>query len=404
MIEQLIPARRGFPPDDPIFTLNAEAQKRAAAGEDVLNATLGALADDDGRLVLLETVQELWRELTPSEVLPYAPIAGDPGFLRALVRRHWPSLDDFGTACATPGGSGALALSARNLLEPGMTLLCAGPYWGPYGVLAAENGASLAWAPFPAPGAALDAEAWLRAGGALMERQKRMLVWLNDPCHNPTGRSLSRADREALMVVLRQLSRRGPVTLLLDCAYLDYTADPGHVREALDHYAQLGAEGRVLVGASLSLSKSLTLYGGRGGALVFPWVADADFQAALTTSCRGAFSNCPRAAQSVLLRLDRDAGRQEALRAEHRRWSAVLQERAHALDRALKAEGMAGAPWVGGFFIALRAADAAAVCTRLKEQGVYVVPLPDGLRVGICGLPAAKAPRFARAMARALAS
>ncbi len=44
MLEHLIPARRQFPADDPIFTLNAEAQKRKAAGEDVLNATLGALA------------------------------------------------------------------------------------------------------------------------------------------------------------------------------------------------------------------------------------------------------------------------------------------------------------------------------------------------------------------------
>ena len=63
---------------------------------------------------------------------------------------------------------------------------------------------------------------------------------------------------------------------------------------------------------------------------------------------------------------------------------------------------MAGAPWVGGFFIALKAADPSAVCASLKQQGVYVVPLPDGLRVGICGLPAAQAGRFAQAMARAV--
>ena len=402
MLEHLIPARRDFPADDPIFTLNAEARQRQAAGEDVLNATLGALATDTGELVLLKTIQEMWRELTPAEAMPYAPIAGDPGFLRALVRRHWPKLEGFGAGCATPGGSGALAVSVRNLLEPGMQLLTAAPFWAPYATLASENGAGIATAPFPEPGRALDAEAWMRAGSALMERQKRLLVWLNEPCHNPTGRSLARADREALMAVLRRLSERGPVTLHLDCAYLDYTADPGHVREALDHYAELGEEGRVLVGASLSLSKSLTLYGGRGGALVFPWARDAALQAALSTSCRGTYSNCPRAAQSLMQRLDRDEARQASLLAEHRHWSGVLEARARALDAALKAEGLAGAPWVGGFFIALKAADPAAVCASLKDQGVYVVPLPDGLRVGICGLPAAQAGRFARAMGRAL--
>jgi len=398
MLEQLIPTRSGFPSDDPIFALNAEAQKRKAEGLPTLNATLGALADDAGRLVLLETVTELWQELTPTEVLPYAPITGDPAFLSALVRRHWPRLDSFGVGCATPGGSGALAISVRNLLEPGMKVLTAAPFWSPYATLASENGAGLATAPFPEPGQPLDADAWLRAGTALMERQKRLLVWLNEPCHNPTGRSLTRADRAELMAVLRKLSGLGPVTLLLDCAYLDYTADPGHVREGLDQYAELGEEGRVLVAASLSLSKALTLYGGRGGALVFPWVKDSALQAALGASCRGTFSNCARAAQSLMVRLERDSKRQESLRAEHRHWSGVLETRARALDAALKAEGLPGAPWVGGFFIALRAADPDAACARLKAQGVYVVPLPDGMRVGICALPAAQATRFGQAL------
>jgi len=402
MLEQLITARRAFPVDDPIFALNAEAQKRKAAGEDILNATLGALATDSGELVLLETVKALLRELTPQEVMPYAPITGDPGYLRALVRRHWPRLDSFGTGCAAPGGSGALAISVRNLLEPGMKLLTAAPFWGPYRTLAGENGAGVVTAPFPEAGQPLDAEAWLRAGSALMAQQKRVLVWLNEPCHNPTGRSLTPADREALMAVLRRLSESGPVTLLLDCAYLDYTAEPAHVRAALDQYAELGEEGRVLVAASLSISKALTLYGGRGGALVFPWTRDAALQAALGTSCRGAFSNCPRAAQSLLQRLERDDPAQQSLLAEHRHWSGVLEGRAGALDTALKAKGLAGAPWVGGFFISLRAADPVAVCDSLKRQGVYVVPLPDGLRVGICGLAADQAPRFAHAMAEAL--
>jgi aspartate/tyrosine/aromatic aminotransferase len=402
MIDQLIASRSRFPMDDPIFALNAEAQKRKASGKDTLNATLGALADDEGNLVLLETVKALWRELTPQEVLPYAPITGDPSYLRALVRRHWPNLDGFGTGCATPGGSGALAISVRNLLEPGMQLLTAAPFWAPYATLAGEGGVEVVTAPFPEPGQPLDAEAWLRAGTAIMDRQKRLLVWLNEPCHNPTGRSLSRADREAMMALLRKLSERGPVTLLLDCAYLDYTADPAGVREALDQYAGLGEEGRVLVAASLSLSKALTLYGGRGGALVFPWTRDNELQAALGASCRGTYSNCARAAQSLMLRLEQDGKRLESLHAEHRRWSGVLDARAKALDTALKGQGLPGAPWVGGFFISLRAADPAAACASLREQGVYVVPLPDGMRVGVCGLAAAQAPRFAEAMGQAL--
>ena len=398
MLAQLIPARRKLPALDPIFALNAEAQRRKAQGEAILNVTLGALADDRGELVVLESVMALWRELTPAEVAPYAPIAGDPRFLRALAQRHWPKLDSAGTGCASPGGSGALALSVRTFLEPGMAVLTAGPCWGPYHTLAQENGAGLVTAPFPEPGLPLDLVAWERQASALMSRQHRLLVWLNEPCHNPTGRSLLPEQRAALTGLLRTLSDQGPVTLLLDCAYLDYSTDAQHVRDALDHYAELGAEGRVLVGASLSLSKSLTLYGARAGALLFPWCRSPELQAALDTSCRGTFSSCPRAPQSLLLRLERDGKRQEQLSAEHRHWSEVLEGRALALDRALRGQGLGGVVWAGGFFTSLQLEDPQGVIARLQAAGVFVVPLPQGMRVGLCALPADQAGRFALAL------
>ena len=53
MHTHLIPERQGFDGADPIFALNAKAQKRAAAGESVINATVGALLDDSGTLVVL---------------------------------------------------------------------------------------------------------------------------------------------------------------------------------------------------------------------------------------------------------------------------------------------------------------------------------------------------------------
>lgn len=404
MLEQLLPSRRGFSGEDLIFALNGEAQRRAAAGEAVINATVGALLDDRGKLVALETVMKVWRELTDAEIAPYAPITGDPAFLAAVTDRHWPGLGAPKAGCATPGGSGALALSVKNFLEPGMAVATMAPYWGPYDTLAAEGGAWIAPLPYPEPGRGLDAAAWEKALGDLLASQGRVLLWLNDPCHNPTGRCLSKADRAALLDLLRRLATKGPVTLLLDLAYLDYTREPRAVREALDDYRAF-AEGDagVLVGAALSVSKSLTLYGARGGALVFPWTPDASLQAALAVSCRGLFSNCPRAPQSLVVRLHRDGKAQAALAAEHRHWSEVLESRALALESALKAEGLDCPAWQGGFFVTLPVADPRGVCDRLKAQGVFVVPMPWGLRVGICGLKAEDAPRFAQALRAALA-
>jgi aromatic-amino-acid transaminase len=403
MTRQLIPSRRAFPADDPIFALNTEAQARRAAGRSILNATVGALLDDSGQLVVLDSVMDLWRELTALEIAPYAPIAGDPLFLKALVRRHWPLLDSAGAACATPGGSGALALSLRNFLEPGQKVLTTAPFWGPYATLATENGISLATAPWPGAGEPLDTGAWEAALRTLMRDQGRVLLWLNDPCHNPTGRSLSSADRASLAGLLRGVAMLGPITLLLDFAYLDYTREPEAVAAALSDYAALGAGGRVLVGACLSLSKSMTLYGGRCGALAFPWCEDPALQAALTQSCRGTWSNCAKAPQALLLRLEKDGKVQARLAAEHRHWSDVLATRAAALDEALAAEGMEALRWTGGFFVCVPVADSEAACVRMKGDGVFTVPLPEGLRVGLCGMRAAEAPRLAQALHRVLA-
>lgn len=402
MQSPLLPSRQSFPSDDPIFALNAEANALKAKGEPVVNATVGALLDDEGRLVVLNTVMDVYRELSPMEVAPYAPIAGDPAFLTAMVQKHWPELTHFGVACATPGGTGALAHSIRNVLEAGQSVLTLAPYWGPYATITSENGVGLETLPIPEPGHAMDELLWRSTVMELMERQGRLLLWWNDPCHNPTGRSASPTGRKALFDILREAAKRGPVTLLLDLAYLDYTAEPEAVREALDDYATFAQEGEVLVGAALSLSKAFTLYGARGGALAFPWSKDAALQAALAMSCRGLFSNSPKAPQSLLVNLSKNAEALAKLAQEHRHWSEVLSSRAHALDRALRAEKLQGVAWQGGFFVTLRVANPQGVCERLKTHGVFVVPMPEGLRVGICGMRAEDASRFAAAFAASL--
>ncbi len=46
-------AREG---NDPIFMLNGEASARAEAGESILDATMGALMDDEGQIAVMPSV------------------------------------------------------------------------------------------------------------------------------------------------------------------------------------------------------------------------------------------------------------------------------------------------------------------------------------------------------------
>src|ERR1700722_7239625 len=118
----LIPSHQGRPADDPIFALNTEANARRQKGESIVNATVGALLDDEGKLAILPTAARAVHEVPAVEWATYAPIAGTPDLLRAVVKDLLggePELARTAVAVATPGGSGALRHAIANFLEPG---------------------------------------------------------------------------------------------------------------------------------------------------------------------------------------------------------------------------------------------------------------------------------------------
>ena len=74
---------------DVIFVTAGQAQADAKENgrENVVNGTLGAIYDEDGKLVFLKTVKDEYLSLPDSEYIGYAPIAGVPEFL-VLQRRN----------------------------------------------------------------------------------------------------------------------------------------------------------------------------------------------------------------------------------------------------------------------------------------------------------------------------
>src|SRR5579859_1986468 len=59
----LIPSHRDRPSDDPIFSLHQEASQRKRRGEDVVDATIGVLLDDEGDLSILPSAARAVREV-----------------------------------------------------------------------------------------------------------------------------------------------------------------------------------------------------------------------------------------------------------------------------------------------------------------------------------------------------
>ena len=77
---------RTIPKEDKIFGISNRAKAMIAKeGESkVVNATIGALLDDNGRLIVLSSVDEVFKALSPAEYAQYAPIGGIPEFKEAV--------------------------------------------------------------------------------------------------------------------------------------------------------------------------------------------------------------------------------------------------------------------------------------------------------------------------------
>jgi aromatic-amino-acid transaminase len=392
----LIPSHQGRPADDPIFALNREATLRRQKGESIVNATVGALLDDDGKLAILPTAARAVHEVPAVEWATYAPIAGTPDFLRAVIEDLLggePDMKRTAVAVATPGGSGALRHAIGNFLEPGQAMLTTSWFWGPYQTLCDESDRKLeTFETFQSDGG-LDVGALDAALGRQLTAQKRALVFLNDPCHNPTGYSMTDAEWRAVVERIAARATEGPVTLLVDCAYFLYGArDP---RAFLRHLRPLvTADSRVNVLFAWSASKSFTHYGLRVGALV-ACVGDekerAAIEAALSYSSRGTWSNCNRGGLAAITRLLADPDMARACAAERDGFKALLGARVDAFNRHAHERGLRFPRYEGGFFVTVFDDRPREKAEAMRAKGVYVVPqLGKGgggaLRVALCSV------------------
>ncbi len=398
----VIPSHQGRPSDDPIFALNKEALARKARGESIVNGTVGSLLDDDGKLAILPTAARAVHDVPAEEWAPYAPIAGAPDFLAAVsddLFRDEPEMRASAVAAATPGGTGALRHAIANYLEPGQSLLTTSFFWGPYQTLCDESDRKLAtFTMFDAAGK-LDTAAMDDALERQIKAQGRSLVFLNDPCHNPTGYSMSPEEWRAVVERLLAHAGRAPITLLVDTAYIAYAAksDP---RAFLKELRPL--LGKVGLAFAWSASKTFTHYGLRVGAIV-ACVPDAkeraSTEAALSYSCRGTWSNCSRGGMRAVTKLLTDPVLARSSDAERDELKTLLGARVAAFNVAAKAKGLVYPRYEGGFFVTVFTDDAHERALRMKEKGVFVVPAKGALRVALCSVAEKDVPRLVDALA-----
>lgn len=381
--------------EDKIFAASREAGNAAAkfGKEQVINATVGAILDDEEKLAIMPTVMEVLRNMPDAEYAAYAPIAGTPDFLEAAVTAAFKDCrpDGFIKAVATPGGSGALRHTIWNYSDIGDTILTSDWFWGPYKTLAEENLRKLSVFSYFDKDKKFNLASFEGKVTELLSRQDSLVILLNSPAHNPTGFALTDDEWQQLLEVLKQQAKDDTrkITLLCDIAYIDYAGEKG--RSFMKHLSNLPEN--LLIVVAFSISKSLTMYGLRTGAAI-GLSANKDvaqeFYDVCQASNRGTWSNGTRCGMRLLSAIMNDSEILQRVEQERKGLEQLLVERAAVFTEEADRIGLDICPYKAGFFVTVPVIQPDDACDRLKKDNVFAVPLSRGIRFAICSVPAAK--------------
>ncbi|MBR4862598.1 MAG: aminotransferase class I/II-fold pyridoxal phosphate-dependent enzyme [Firmicutes bacterium] len=390
---------RKIPKEDKNFAVNNRAKAMIAEkGKDaVVNATIGVLLDEEGKFVVLSSVNEVFKTLEAGEFAEYAPIGGIPGYKAAVLKDTFGSYEPkrHTVAVATPGGTGAIHSTIANYSEPGDKVLLTDWYWGPYGTIAGEIGRSLHTFKLVNEQGRFNTEDFEKQVMALLEVQDRLVIILNTPAHNPTGYSLTVDEWEEVASVLDRVPEEKKVTLLVDVAYLDFAGEAEEYRAFLPVLDSMGEN--ILPVIAYSFSKSFTLYGMRCGAMICmaetEEIAD-EFRKVCEYSARAAWSNCTRAPQVMLSKIYENPDLLARIQEERAGFRDMLLRRGKAFEAAAKEAGLEIVPFDAGFFASVPCENPDAVGAELEKEGIFTIPLTMGVRISIASITEADCRRL----------
>jgi aromatic-amino-acid transaminase len=379
--------------NDAIFGL-AEKAKEAIdkyGKENVIDSTLGALVDDKGDLICLNTVYQELKSMPDAAIAAYAQVAGQPDFLETVPNicfgKYRP--DAHIRAVATPGGTGSVRHSIYNYTEPGDSILISDWFWSPYITISEEYGRKATTFELFNSKNEFNMESFKEKFEELLNKQKRLVTILNTPANNPTGYSLSDEEWDEVLNLAKENAKdpENRIIIVVDCAYIDYAGIGDERRKFFAKFS--GLPKNILIIAAFSMSKGYTMYGMRSGAAICI-SSDEEIAEEFYYSClhsnRANWSNGTRAAMEIMTRIAKDPEKTKAYEAEVKEAKMMLRKRADAFVKGAKEAGLEILPYRDGFFVSIPCKDAKKASNELIKENLFVVALKKGLRFAVCAV------------------
>ncbi len=375
------------------LTIGKEAREAKALDKNVIDSTIGMLFDENGEFYTFKMVDKIIKELTPRQKFGYPATAGDQKFHEAIKRWVFREYYDDITSkmhtrvIATPGGTGAICATLTNYLSLGDKALFPNYMWGNYTQLAKDANLSYDTYELFDEDGNFNVQDLRKKCMELKKSQGRVLVVINDPCQNPTGYIMKYEEWIEVVDIANSISRDGtPFILLYDMAYIDYDSRGFEAsRKNIDLLTNLGDNAIAVL--AFSGSKTLGLYGLRIGAQIgiCKNKSDADeFFQANEYSGRGKWSSSSILGMNIIS--ETLTNHKEEFEEELGYAQKLLIERANLFIEEAKKNNVKTLPYQCGFFVTIPVQDPKDVQEKLKQRGVYIIPLKGVIRVTLSSI------------------
>ena len=378
-----------------IITLGAIAKEEKKKDPTVINATIGMLYDESGKLFTFKSVDAALNNLTPEEKYAYSSTPGNADFHEALKRWIFRQYYDemlsnlYCSVMATPGGSGAISNTFSNYLNQGDMVLLPEYMWGNYKQFAYENFASYTTYKMFDNGK-FNLTDLKNKMIELKKKQGRIVLVINDPCHNPTGYTMSSDEWVSLVDTINDLtSDETPFVLLYDMAYIDYDRRGFEAtRNNIRLFQKFNKT--VLTILAFSGSKTLALYGMRIGAQIAlckdKEVIDEFFQANKFSS-RAKWSTATNLGINIISKVFLNEEYKKSFEEELEASRIMLVNRANAFLEESKKVGLETLPFECRFFVTIPCDNPEEAYKKLVEKKIHIIPLGNVLRVTLAAIP-----------------
>ena len=387
---------------DTVFAIvrKANAAKETFGAENVIDATLGSLYSEDGNLVAMDSVFKSFDEITPKQKAGYAAgFLGNADFRTLCTQWTVGGTNLASSVVATPGGTGAVSLGIGEFLETGETVVIPDIAWTSYAIMAQDKQLkAVKYSMFDENDNFNLADIKEKVNN-LKGKQNRIVIVVNDPCHNPTGYSMSDAEWKEFIAFLNKVGETTPCIILNDIAYIDYSYNLSHSRDYMKNFEAMSEN--VMVVVAMSCSKTLTSYGMRCGAAVIAAKSAESVKLAevvFEKSARALWSNVNNGAMHNFCNVMRN--HYDEFMAEKAEYIKLLKERSDIFKAEAAQCGLALYPYSEGFFITVKVDNAIRerYHEALMENNIFTVQVDKGIRVAVCSLPVNKAKGLAAKM------